>query len=131
MFGSVFCLVICFWNRMKTCHFYTTCNLGIKNGLCAKTSCGKFPGIFERISQSSNRRQVPMPKEVMLCFWWENRCVIYYVILFQKQTINSDVFCLQLINLKKNTKNCGRSLIIGKSVVLQQDKFRAHTSLST
>ena len=40
------------------------------------------------------------PKKVMLCIWWDWKGVVYYELLLQGKTINSEVYCRQLDNLK-------------------------------
>ena len=38
-------------------------------------------------------------KKAMLCVWWDYKGIIYFEILPQNQTINSEVYCTQLSNL--------------------------------
>ena len=40
------------------------------------------------------------PKKVMLCIWWDCKGVIYYELLPENQTINSNKYCSQVDQLK-------------------------------
>ena len=40
------------------------------------------------------------PKKVMLCIWWDWKGILYYELLLQNQTINSNKYCSQLDQLK-------------------------------
>lgn len=38
----------------------------------------------------------PMPKKVMLCFWWDWGKNVHYKLLQLGKTIDSDLYCRQL-----------------------------------
>ena len=40
------------------------------------------------------------PKMVILCIWWDWKGVLYYELLLENQTINSNKYCFQLDQLK-------------------------------
>ena len=40
------------------------------------------------------------PNKVMLCIWWDWKGVLYYELLLENQTINSNKYCSQLDQLK-------------------------------
>ena len=42
----------------------------------------------------------PLPKKVMLCIWWDWKGVLYYELLLENETINSNKYCSQLDQLK-------------------------------
>ena len=67
----------------------------------------------------------------MLCVWWDYEGVIYYEILPQNQTINSNVYCQQLSNLAEKLETLRPELANRKRVMFQQDNARPHVSLST
>ena len=70
-------------------------------------------------------------KKVMLCVWWDYKGIIYYQILPQNQTVNSDVYCRQLSNLAEKLERLRPELANRKGVVFQQDNARPHVSLAT
>ena len=70
-------------------------------------------------------------KKVMLCVWWDFKGIIYYEILPQNQTINSDVYCRQLSNLAEKVERLRPEVANRKKVLFQQDNARSHVSLAT
>ena len=40
------------------------------------------------------------PKKVMLCVWWDWKGVLYYELLLENKTINSNKYCSQLDQMK-------------------------------
>lgn len=71
------------------------------------------------------------PKKVMLCVWWDWKGILYYELLPQNQTINSDRYCSQLDQLDAAIKEKRPELANRKGVVFHQDNARPHVSLRT
>lgn len=71
------------------------------------------------------------PKKVMLCIWWDYKGIIYYELLPENQTINSDKYCSQLDELKRAIDRKRPELVNRKGIVFQHDNARPHTSLET
>lgn len=71
------------------------------------------------------------PKKVMLSIWWDYKGVIFYELLRQGTTINSDVYCNQLSKLKRALTEKRPELINRKGVIFHHDNARPHTSLQT
>jgi len=44
------------------------------------------------------------PKKVMLCVWWDWKKILYYELLPNNETINSEKYCSQLNKLKAVVK---------------------------
>jgi hypothetical protein len=40
-------------------------------------------------------------KKVMLCVWWDQKGIIYYELLKPKQTVNANLYSLQLTRLSE------------------------------
>ncbi|XP_023230347.1 histone-lysine N-methyltransferase SETMAR-like [Centruroides sculpturatus] len=71
------------------------------------------------------------PKKVMLCIWWDWRGIIYYELLPENQTINSEKYCSQLSELKRAIDQKRPELANRKGIVFHQDNARPHVSLAT
>lgn len=71
------------------------------------------------------------PKKVMLCIWWDWKGVVYYELLPQGQTIDSDKYCSQLNKLKRALHENRPETINRKGVVFHHDNAKPHTSLQT
>jgi [histone H3]-lysine36 N-dimethyltransferase SETMAR len=67
----------------------------------------------------------------MLCIWWDVNGPIHYELLKPKETINSDIYCLQLDRLNEILKKKRPSLVNRKQMILQHDNARPHTSSVT
>ena len=65
------------------------------------------------------------------CLRNESPSIIYYEILPQNQTINSDVYCRQLSNLAEKLERLRLEVVNRKRAVFQQDNARPHESLAT
>ena len=67
----------------------------------------------------------------MLCIWWDWKGVLYYELLLENQTINSNKYCLQLdqLNAALNIKH--PELVNRKRIIFHQDNARPHISLMT
>ena len=69
------------------------------------------------------------PKKVM-CIWWDWKGV-YYELLLENQTINSDKYCSQLDQLKAALNEKHPELVNRKCIIFHQDNARPHVSLIT
>nr|APL98298.1 putative DD34D transposase [Bactrocera tryoni] len=70
-------------------------------------------------------------KKVMLSVWWDFKGIVYFELLPDNTTINSEVYCDQLDKLSDALKQKRPELINRKGVVFHQDNARPHTSLMT
>lgn len=70
-------------------------------------------------------------RKVMLCCWWDCKGIIHYELLQPGQTINSDLYCQQLMRLSEAIKKNRPELTKSRGVIFQQDNARPHTSLVT
>ena len=71
------------------------------------------------------------PKKVMLCIWWDWKGVLYYELLPENQTINSNKYCSQLDQLKAALDEKRPELVNRKHIIFHQDKARLYVSLMT
>ena len=71
------------------------------------------------------------PKKVMLCIWWDWKGVLYYELLPENQTINSNKHCSQLDRLKAALDEKHLELINRKCIIFHQDTARLRVSLMT
>ena len=71
------------------------------------------------------------PKKVMLCVWWNWKGVLYYELLPENQTINSNKYCSQLDQKKAALNEKHPELVNRKCIIFQQDNTRPHVSLMT
>ena len=70
-------------------------------------------------------------KKVMWSVWWSFKGIVYFELLPTNQTINSDVYCHQLMKLDKEIKEQRPELATRIYVIFHQDNTRPHTSLVT
>ena len=71
------------------------------------------------------------PKKVMLCKWWDWKGVLYYELLPENQTINSNKYCSQLDQLKAALDEKRPELVNRERIIFHQDNARPHVSLMT
>ncbi|XP_060023970.1 constitutive coactivator of peroxisome proliferator-activated receptor gamma isoform X3 [Lagenorhynchus albirostris] len=71
------------------------------------------------------------PKKVMLCVWWDWKEVLYYELLPENQTINSNRYCSQLNQLKAALDGKHPELVNRKCIIFHQDDARPRVSLMT
>ena len=71
------------------------------------------------------------PEKVMLCIWWDWKGVLYYELLPENQTINSNKYCPQLDQLKAALNEKCPELVNRKRIIFHQDNTRLHVSLMT
>lgn len=69
--------------------------------------------------------------KVMLSIWWDWKGIVYYEVLLPGETIDSDLYCQQLIRLKQAIEKKRPELINRKGIVYHHDNARPHTSLMT
>ena len=67
----------------------------------------------------------------MLSIWWDYKGVVYFELLPNNRTINSDVYCQQLVKLEEAIKEKRPELANLKVIVFHHDNARLHTSLAT
>ena len=72
-----------------------------------------------------------LPKKVMLCIWWDWKGVLYYELIPENQTINSNKYCSQLDQLKAALNEKHPELVNRKRIIFHQDNARPHVSLMT
>ena len=65
----------------------------------------------------------------MLSVWWDFKGIVYFELLPRNQTINSNVYCLQLMKLDKKNKEKRPELATRKGIIFHQYNARPHTSL--
>ena len=71
------------------------------------------------------------PKKIMLCVWWDWKEILYYELLPNNETINSEKYCSQLNELKTAIEQKRPEIANRKGVVFYQDNARPHVSLIT
>ena len=67
----------------------------------------------------------------MLCIWWDWKGVLYYELLLENQTINSNKYCSHLDQLKAALDEKHQELAKRKRIIFHQDDVRPHVSLMT
>ena len=81
-------------------------------------------------AQSTSKADIHQ-KKVMLSVWWDFKGIVFFELLPDNTTINSEVYCHQLDKLNDSLKQKRPELINRKGVVFHQDNARPHTSLVT
>jgi [histone H3]-lysine36 N-dimethyltransferase SETMAR len=69
--------------------------------------------------------------KVMLCVWWDWKGIIHYELLPPGRTIDSELYCEQLIRLKQEVERKRPELINRRGVMFHHDNARPHTSIAT
>jgi len=67
----------------------------------------------------------------MLCVWWDWKGILYYELLSNNETINSEKYYFQLDELKTAIEQKCSEIANRKGVVFHQDNARPHVSLIT
>ena len=67
----------------------------------------------------------------MLCKWWDWKGVLYYELLPENQTINSNKYCSQLDQMKAALDEKCPELINRQHIIFHQDNARPCVSLMT
>ena len=70
-------------------------------------------------------------KEGDVCIWWDWKGVLYYELLPENQTINSNKYCSQLDHLKVTLNEKRPELVNRKCIIFHQDNARPLVSLKT
>ena len=66
-----------------------------------------------------------------MCIWWDWKGVLYYELLPENETINSNKYCSQLDQLKAALNEKRPELVNRKHITFHQDNARPHVSLMT
>ncbi|KAJ0171629.1 hypothetical protein K1T71_013179 [Dendrolimus kikuchii] len=69
--------------------------------------------------------------KVMLCVWWDWKGIIHYELLSPGRTVDSELYCEQLMRLKQKVERKRPKLINRRGVVFRHYNARPHTSLAT
>ena len=67
----------------------------------------------------------------MLSIWWDYKGIVYFELLPNNRTINSDVYCQQLVKLEEVIKEKRSELANCKGIVVHHDNAKLFTSLVT
>ena len=86
--------------------------------------------VLFRVTQSTSKAGIHQ-KKVMLSVWWDFKGIVYFELLPRNQTINSNFYCRQLMQLGREIKEKRPELATRKDVIFHQDNARPHTSLVT
>ncbi|GFX41915.1 mariner Mos1 transposase [Trichonephila clavipes] len=70
-------------------------------------------------------------RKILLCIWWDWKGIVYYELLSYGQTLNSDLYCQQLDNLKLAIDQKWPELANRRGVVFHQDNARPYTTVVT
>ena len=81
-------------------------------------------------AQSTLKADIHQSK-IVLSVWWDFKGIVYFELFPRNQTINSNVYCRQLMKLDKEMKEKRPELATRKGVIFHQDNARPHTSLVT
>ena len=80
---------------------------------------------------AKNAKPALTPRKGMLRIWWDWKGIVHHELLGPDQTINSTLYCQQLMRLKQTIQKRRPKLINRKGVVFNHDNVRPHTSLVT
>ena len=58
--------------------------------------------------------------------WWDLKAIVYFELLQRNQTINSNIYCRQLMELDKEIKEKWPELATREDVIFHQDNARPH-----
>ena len=103
----------------------------MKNGLFTITSCEKDHGTNEMNLHNQHQKADIHQKKLILSVCWDFKGIVYFELLPRNPTINSNVYCRQLMKSDKEIKEKCPELLTHKDVIFHQDNARPHTSLVT
>ena len=66
-----------------------------------------------------------------MCVWWDWKGVLYYELLPENETINSNKYCSRLDQLEAALYEKHPELVNRKRIIFYQDNTRPHVSLMT
>ncbi|XP_026674121.1 histone-lysine N-methyltransferase SETMAR-like [Ceratina calcarata] len=98
----------------------------VYNNVNRKRSWSKHDEPAQTISKAELHQ-----KKIMLSIWWDYKGVVYFELLPNNRTINSDVYCQQRMKLEEAIKEKRPELANCKGIVFHHDNARPHTSLAT
>ena len=81
--------------------------------------------------RSWGKRNEPPPTTPKAGIWWNWKGALYYELLPENQTINSNKYCSQLDQLKAALNKKCPELVNRKRIIFHQDNARPHVSLMT
>ena len=102
----------------------------MKSGYCTITWNGRDRGASEMNHHQPHQRPVFIQRR-WWCIWWDWKGVLYYELLPENQTINSNKYCSQLDQLKAALDEKHPELVNRKRIIFHQDHTRPHVSLMT
>ena len=98
----------------------------MKSGYCTMMWNRRDRGASEMNHHQPHQRPGLHPKKVMLCIWWGQKGALYYELLPENQTINSNKYCSQLDHLKAAPDEKRPELVNRKRIIFHQDNARPH-----
>ncbi|GBP79381.1 Mariner Mos1 transposase [Eumeta japonica] len=101
----------------------------MKNGLPTTRTCEKNHGKKASTPEATAKLGLNRNK-LMLCVIWDWKDIIHYELLPPGKTINSNLYCQQLIRLKQEVEKTRSELCNRKGVVFHRDNAMSHTSLA-
>ena len=103
----------------------------MKSGYCTIMWKRRDHGASEMNHHQPHQKAGLHPKKVMLCIWCDWKGVLYYELLPENETINSNKYCSQLDQLKAALDEKHPELVNRKRIIFHQDNARLHVSLIT
>ena len=97
--------------------------LNVYNNVHRKRSWSKHDDAAQTKSKAELHQEKIMPS-----IWWDYKDVVYFEPFPNNRTINSDVYCQQLVKLEEAIKERRAELANRKGIVFHHDNARPHTS---
>ena len=95
----------------------------MKNGSSEVTQFENDHGA-NTMNQHKPHRKVNCIQKSMVLVWWDYKGVVFFELLPRNQTINSDVYCQQLMKLDVEIKEKRPELSNREGVVFHQDNAK-------